>query len=92
MTGIVNIKIDKNVIVNRKDQELEEAIIAFIEVKKDIDLQNENLNFVKKVIFEKAKQISKEFEQTNMTLIAGDNSIRVGIRWDINISDEATIE
>lgn len=91
MSATIDIKIGKNVVGNRKDKGLQEAISSFVELKKEIDLQNENLKAVKEVIVAKAKEILKDVDETGVTLIAGDESVKVAFGWDINISDEATL-
>lgn len=91
MSATIDIKIGKNVVGNRKDKGLQEAISSFVELKKEIDLQNEKLKFVKEVIVAKAKEILEGVDETGVTLIAGDNSVKVAFGWDINISDEATL-
>ena len=91
MSAIIDIKIGKNVVGNRKDKGLREAISSFVELKKEIDLQNENLKAVKEVLVAKAKEILKDVDETGVTLIDGDNSVKVAFGWDINISDEATL-
>lgn len=91
MSAIIDIKIGKNVVGNRKDKGLQEAISSFVQLKKEIDLQNENLKAVREVLVAKAKEILKDVDETGVTLIAGDDSVKVAFGWDINISDEATL-
>lgn len=91
MSATIDIKIGKNVVGNRKDKGLQEAISSFVELKKEIDLQNEKLKFVKEVIVAKAKEILEGVDETGVTLIAGDDSVKVAFGWDISVSDEATL-
>lgn len=87
----VDIKIGKKVVESKIDAKLEEAIRNFIEIKKEIDLNNELLKAIKEDIVKEAKEVLKSVDETGVTLIAGDNSVKVAFGWDINISDEATL-
>jgi len=88
---MVHIKIGKKVVESKIDAKLEEAIRNFVEIKKEIDLNNELLKAIKEDIVKEAKEVLKSVDETGVTLIAGDNSVKVAFGWDINISDEATL-
>ena len=75
MRAIIDIKIGKNVVGNRKDKGLQEAISSFVQLKKEIDLQNENLKAVREVLVAKAKEILKDVDEPGVTLIDGDDSV-----------------
>ncbi|MCT7613504.1 hypothetical protein N5U20_09825 [Aliarcobacter butzleri] len=87
----VDIKIGKKVVESKIDAKLEEAIRNFVEIKKEIDLNNELLKAIKEDIVKEAKEVLKSVDETGVTFVAGNNSLKVAFGWDINISDEATL-
>ena len=87
----IGIKIGKKIIDTKKDKALNEALVSFTEVKREIDLLNEKLKASKEVISAKSKDILKNMDETTVTLITGDINVKVSFGWDINISDEATL-
>ncbi len=91
MSATVDIKIGKSIAKNIEDKSLLEAIKSFVETKKELDLQTGKLKTIKDELCLKAKEILKDVDETGVTLIAGDNSVKVAFGWDINISDEATL-
>ena len=91
MSANIEIKIGKKVVDTKKDKALLESIKSFIETKKELDLQTGKLKTIKDEICSKAKEILKDVDETGVTLIAGDDSVKVAFGWDINISDEATL-
>ena len=91
MSANIEIKIGKKVVDTKKDKALLESIKSFIETKKELDLQTGKLKTIKDEICSKAKVFLKDADETTVTLIAGENSVKVAFGWDINISDEATL-
>ena len=91
MSANIEIKIGKKVVDTKKDEALLESIKSFIETKKELDLQTGKLKTIKDEICSKAKVLLKDADETTVTLIAGEDSLKVAFGWDINISDEATL-
>ena len=87
----VDIKIGKKVVESKIDAKLEEAIRNFVEIKKEIDLNNELLKAIKEDIVKEAKEVLKSVDETGVTFITGDDSVKVAFGWDISVSDEATL-
>ena len=87
----VDIKIGKNIVVSRVDAKLSEAIKRFVETKKELDLQTGKLKSIKDELVIEAQNILKSVDETGVTFITGDDSVKVAFGWDIGVSDEATL-
>lgn len=87
----VDIKIGKNVIDSRVDAKLSEAIKRYVETKKELDLQTGKLKSIKDELVIEAQNVLKSVDETGVTFITGDDSVKVAFGWDISVSDEATL-
>ncbi len=87
----VDIKIGKNVVDSRVDAKLSEAIKRYVETKKELDLQTGKLKSIKDELVIEAQNVLKSVDETGVTFITGDDSVKVAFGWDISVSDEATL-
>ena len=87
----VDIKIGKKVVESRVDGKLSEAIKRYVETKKELDLQTGKLKSIKDELVIEAQNVLKSVDETGVTFITGDDSVKVAFGWDISVSDEATL-
>jgi|GEM_PF-1174217 len=70
------------------DKELKSAIFEYITLKDESTLINERLKATREIIATKAKEILDDCDETTITLIADNESLKVVFAWDINITDQ----
>jgi len=73
------------------DKELKASIFEYITLKDEISFINERLKQARDIISVKAKEILEDCDETTITLLADNESLKVVFAWDINISDEAKL-
>ena len=90
----INVKIGKSVVKTfdtSEEPSLEESISDFIEIKNDIDKLNEELKEIKAYLVEVGEHFLQDSENSTVTFENGDGAVKVAFGWDVNVSDEATL-